>query len=292
MSSNPLAEVFGFPINNRSAQAERYRKSKLCPFNNKVPSCTKDKANDPLGVCSIFEENQTIITCPVRFREDWLIAENAAQFFFKADVSWTSLAEVKLTDRHGNAAGNIDLVLVSYDERGRLIDFGSLEIQAVYISGNIRRPFERYVSSRHRSNSFTWGEPNYPKADFLSSSRKRLAPQMLYKGGILKAWHKKQAVALQTAFFDKLPKLKEVAESRADIAWLLYDLKLDEHNKRYKLIKNKVVYTEFEPALKRITTAEPGRIEEFIESLQQKLDEKLEGNPPDAPTIADITLTE
>jgi len=250
MNSNPLAEVFGFPIGNQTPEAERYRKNKLCPFNNKVPSCTKDKANDPLGVCSIFEEGQTIVTCPIRFREDWLTAEDAAQFFFKTDASWTSIAEVRLADKDGNTAGNIDLVLVSYDERGRVLDFGSLEIQAVYISGNIRRPFERYMSSRKRSADFTWSGPNFPKADFLSSSRKRLAPQMLYKGGILKAWGKKQAVALQTSFFQTLPHLAEVPQSKADVAWLLYDLKLEKKNNRFRLRKNRIVYTEFEPALR------------------------------------------
>jgi len=156
MNSNPLAEVFGYPIDNRTPDAERYRKNKLCPFNNRVPSCTKDKANDPLGVCSIFEQRQSIITCPVRFRENWLIAEDASQFFFKNDVSWTSITEVRLNDKDGNTAGNIDLVLVSYNERGRVLDFGSLEIQAVYISGNVRNPFESYMSSRRRSNGFTW----------------------------------------------------------------------------------------------------------------------------------------
>ncbi len=291
MNSNPLAEVFGFPIDNRTPEGERYRKNKLCPFNNKVPSCTKDKANDPLGVCSIFEEGRTVVTCPVRFREDWLIAEDAAQFFFKANASWTSIAEARLNDKDGNTAGNIDLVLVSYDERGRVLEFGSLEIQAVYISGNVRRPFERYMSFRQRSGDFTWSGPNFPKGDFLSSSRKRLAPQMLYKGGILKAWKKKQAVALQTSFFETLPKLKEARKSKADIAWLLYDLKLDKKTNRFKLTQNKIVYTEFESALMQITTAEPGKIEDFIDVLQQKLDEKLEGNPPDAPTLTDLTLT-
>lgn len=261
MNSNPLAEIFGFPIENRSAEAERYRKNKLCPFNNKVPSCTKDKANDPLGVCSIFEEGQTLITCPVRFREAWLIAEDASQFFFKPDVSWTSIAEVRLADKDGNTAGNIDLVLVSYDDRGQVLDFGSLEIQAVYISGNIRWPFERYMSSRQRSRNFSWSGPNYPKADILSSSRKRLAPQMLYKGGILKKWGKKQAVALQTSFFETLPRLKEAPQSKADIAWMLYDLRLDKLSKRFKLTQNRVIYTEFDPTLRQITTAKPGRVQ-------------------------------
>lgn len=52
MPKHPLAEVFGFPPDNLSAEAERYRRNRLCPYNNKVPSCTKDKANDPLGVLS------------------------------------------------------------------------------------------------------------------------------------------------------------------------------------------------------------------------------------------------
>ncbi|MCL5067448.1 MAG: hypothetical protein M1368_03740 [Thaumarchaeota archaeon] len=291
MKSNPLAEVFGWPITNRTPEAERYRKNKLCPFNNKVPSCTKDKANDPLGVCSIFEDKQTIITCPIRFREEWLIAEDAARFFFDNDASWTSIAEVRLPDNDGNTAGNIDLVLVTYDSRGHVLDFGSLEVQAVYISGNIRRPFERYMSSKPRPTHFEWEGPNFPKADFLSSSRKRLAPQMLYKGGILKAWGKKQAVALQTSFFETLPKLKEVPKERADVAWLLYDLVPDKGTGQFKLTLQKIVYTEFKSALLQITTAKPGKVGEFVEVLQQKLDEKLEGNPPDAPTLTDITLS-
>ena len=53
-NKNPLAEVFGFPVSNASKEALRFRHNRLCPFNNKVPSCTKDKAKNPLGVCSIF----------------------------------------------------------------------------------------------------------------------------------------------------------------------------------------------------------------------------------------------
>jgi hypothetical protein len=239
----------------------------------------------------MFENGQAVITCPIRFREEWLIAEDGARFFFDGDSPWTSIAEVRLTDNDGNTAGNIDLVLVSYDSQGQVLDFGSLEIQAVYISGNIRRPFESYISFKQRPTHFEWNGPNFPKADFLSSSRKRLAPQMLYKGGILKAWGKKQAVALQTSFFRTLPKLKEVPKEEADIAWLLYDLELDKHGTRFRLTQERIVYTEFESALVQITTAKPGKVEDFIEVLQQKLDEKLEGNPPDAPTLTDITLS-
>ena len=66
--------------------------------------------------------------------------------------------------------------------------------------------------------------PNFPHPDFLSSSRKRLAPQLLYKGDILHEWKKKIAVALDSNFFDTLPQLEEVDKSEAEVAWLIYAL--------------------------------------------------------------------
>ena len=189
---HPLAEVFGFPCNNHSEVASRHRLNRLCPFNNKVPNCTKDKANDPLGTCSIFHDGKTVVTCPIRFRQEWTIATDAANFFFKPSATWTSLTEVRLRDKHEGSAGNIDVVLVAYDDRGKITDFGALEVQAVYISGNVRRPFERFMESPEANANMNWRrEVNYPHPDFLSSSRKRLAPQLLYKGGIIHAWRKK-----------------------------------------------------------------------------------------------------
>ncbi|MEA3225328.1 MAG: NotI family restriction endonuclease [Planctomycetota bacterium] len=288
---HPLAEVFGFPIVNTTKDAKRFRRNKLCPFNNKVPSCTKDKARNPLGVCSIFSERMPVVTCPVRFREGWIIVERASEFFFKEGTSWTSIAEVRLVDKNGKSAGNIDIVLVAYDERGHIVDFGSLEIQAVYISGNIRAPFEAYMKSPGNARRFNWkGKPNYPKPDYLSSSRKRLIPQVLYKGGILKAWGKKQAVALQSRFFETLPEMPRVEREEADIAWFLYDLKQERNSCKYHLISEEIVYTKFEPALERIVNPRPGKVEDFVETLQQKLDEKLDGNPPDTVALSDTIL--
>ncbi|MEK7830689.1 MAG: NotI family restriction endonuclease [Acidobacteriota bacterium] len=291
MSNHPLGEVFGFPTANQSDTARRYREHRLCPFNNRVPNCTKDKANDPLGVCSVYDGDNVTITCPIRFRENWLIAEHAAAFFFGKDVKWTSLTEVRLNDKNGRSAGNIDVVLVAYDEQGRVMDFGSLEVQAVYISGNIRRPFQKFMSNTTISD-FDWTkERNYPRPDYLSSSRKRLAPQMIFKGGSLKSWNKKQAVAVDSGFYSTLPSLKQVAPEKADIAWLIYDLKLNEQKQAYELSLHKTVYTEFGTALSQITTTEAGPIDNFVHHLQEKLDERLEGNAPEAPTLGDVILS-
>ena len=48
------------------------------------------------------------------------------------------MTEVRLNDANGKSAGNIDVVPVSYDNDGKVLDFGALEVQAVYISGNVR----------------------------------------------------------------------------------------------------------------------------------------------------------
>jgi hypothetical protein len=289
--NHPLAEVFGFPTDNFSTQAKRYRKNKLCPYNNKVPSCTKDKANAPLGVCSIHTSDALAITCPIRFRQDWIITDAAAEFFFPESTQWTSLTEVRIKDANGKSAGNIDIVLVAYDDRGHIFDFGALEVQAVYISGNIRRPFEFYLEDPERRHNMDWTKHSryYPRPDYLSSSRKRLAPQLVYKGGILNAWKKRMAVALHSEFYKTMPKLPKVSRESANLAWLIYDLVYDATQKVYQLTPTKTIYTKFKPALDTIITPEPGPLEDFIETLQDKLDEHLEnGNPPDAPSLTDI----
>ncbi len=147
----PLAEVFGFPPGNATPDAQSYLDNRWCPFNNPTgPNCTKDRVEDPLGVCSILHNDQPTITCPVRFRQDWRIVRDAAAFFFpdrpKTPPPPRLLSEVPLKDARGKSAGNIDMVLVTLDTDGTILDYGSLEIQAVYISGNVRALFNRYVA--------------------------------------------------------------------------------------------------------------------------------------------------
>jgi hypothetical protein len=272
---HPLAEIFGFPACNDSKEAVRFQKNRLCPFNNRVPSCTKDKANNPLGVCSIFANDNPIITCPVRFRESWLIAEDAAGFFFGTDAKWTSLSEIKLNDKNGKSAGNIDLVLVSYDDKGKILDFGSLEIQAVYISGNIRDPFETYIDNPLKRKEFSWEDRrNYPKPDFLSTFKKSLIPKIICKGGVLSSWGKKTAIIVDTDFFSSLPKFQEVAPAEADLGWLVYNLRFDVVSNCYRLNLHKTVCTKFEVLVDMaggLSIPQVGSCETFVKKLKEEI---------------------
>jgi len=272
----PLSEVFGFPIDNETNRATRYRDNKLCPFNNIVSNCTKNSIEFPLGVCSLNHKGEQVIICPIRFREDWIIISDAAGFIFDQKSTWTHVGEIRLKDKHGKSAGNIDYVLVSYDDKGRVLDFGSLEVQAVYISGNLTGPFTAYLEDP--KPDFIWAEAfKYPKPDYLSSSRKRLIPQIIAKGSILKQWSKKQVVALQTSFYNTLPILPEFDKSESDFAFFLYDLVSDEDTKTLSLKLQRIVYTQFASALEQIAKFEAGSISQFTEILQKKLDAKRAG---------------
>jgi len=292
IAKHPLAEVFGFPPDNFSSKAQHYRKHKLCPYNNRVPSCTKDKANAPLGVCSIHVGDELAITCPIRFRQDWRIASDAAAFLFDASATWTSFTRVSLNDANGQSVGDIDVVLVAYDDRGKLLDFGSLEVQSAYTFGNIRSPFEFYLASPEEHCDMDWsGRSLYPRPDYLSSLHRRLTPQLIYKGGILNTWQKKMVIALHSGFYKMMSELPEVPQASANLAWFIYDLAYDNAQNVYQLVLTRTVYTQFKPALDVITTLVPGPVEDFLARLQGKLDESLEEyNPPDAPVLTDIVV--
>ncbi|MGI8588206.1 MAG: NotI family restriction endonuclease [Chloroflexia bacterium] len=287
----PLAEVFGFPPGNATQEAERYRHNKWCPFNNPTgPNCTKDSIENPLGVCSIMHAGSPTITCPVRFRQDWRIIDDAAAFFFP-DRSMNlpaprMLSEVPLKDAKGKSAGNIDMVLVTLDDTGVVTDYGALEIQAVYISGNVRGLFKRYMEdpANYDGTWSGWQVPNLPHPDYLSSSRKRLAPQLLFKGGILNAWKRKMAVAVQRSFFRTLPHLEAVAQEDAQLAWLVYDLEHKADRDQHDLVLSDVVYTRFTDALFAITTPDIGEEGKFLADLQNRV--RVKKTPPDVREVA------
>lgn len=280
----PLSEVFGYPIDNNSAEANRCRKLRLCPFNNKGPNCTKDKVENPLGVCSIFDKKNTAIVCPIRFRQDWLIIEDAAHLFFPKQTLWTTFTDIKLLDKNGKSVGMVDFVLVSYDQKGNVKDFGILETQASYVTQSLRRPFDQFIDNPERYKLSDYAG-RIPYADYMASIQRRLCSRLLFRGGIFHAWKKKMAIAIDNQLFQHLPEFTPVNESLSEITWFIYEMAFDNQNNKFNLIRNKTIHTLFEPTLFQISKIDSGPIAHFIEDLQQRLDAKLENlYPPDIAT--------
>lgn len=58
---------------------------------------------------------------------------------------------------------------------------------------------------------------------------------------------------------------------------------------RYVLTRCKTVYTRFSDSLRQITVSKPGNVNEFIDVLQNKLDEKLDNlTPPNNLTLEEL----
>lgn len=287
MPKNPLAEVFGYPVDNMTQEAVNHRRGRLCPFHNSSGiNCTKSSATDPIGVCTIFDGNKVVVTCPVRFREDFHIISDAADFFFSGG-NYVAVTEARLKDLHGKSAGNIDIVIASVDKRGEILDFGAVEVQAVYITGNVRNAFEKYMENPKKNQDMEWPARNYPSPDYLSSSRKRLAPQLIYKGGILHKWGKKMAVVVDENFFYQLPRLDEVDRESADIAWMVYGFQ--RRGGRYFMQSKEIRYTRFESALATITMPEIGDVGDFMRYLKDRIAKgRTMGTPPPSGVAPDV----
>jgi len=276
MSNHPLVEVFGFPVDNFSVEAVDSRGRKLCPFKGEGGLCHKDKEEAPLGVCSMSRGDKIVIICPNRFLEGKRFLDDAAEFLFPSGQPWTYFTEVKIKDKNGKEVGRSDLVLVSLKDKDQLDNFGSVEVQAVYISGNIREPFTYYTEDPSERFEMDWKQiakkvkKIYPRPDYLSA-RKRLAFQLRSKGSIFHSWNKKQVVIVDSNFYSSLPEMDEVERDEAEIAWMIYDVRLDQRLKRYRLVRTGVKYTAFESALEKIMVGENPDSRLFEEQLGAKL---------------------
>jgi hypothetical protein len=271
----PLCEVFGYPADNFSQDAIRNRQNKLCPFKNINPQlCTKDKANDPLGVCSIWEGKNPVITCPARFLQDRKILVDTKKFLLSNTLDPKIIFEVGLVDLSKRPIGRIDCVLIDEDANGKITDFGALEIQAVYISGNIRRHFEYYIADPANRHNQTNPNPlNPPRPDWLSSV-KRIVHQFNSKGTILiNAWGKRMALVAQIQFYNNfklIHGIPEIEENDADIGIFLYNHIYDPEKNVYNLCLERTIYIKFDELLKRFSSIEAGNVEDFISVLEAK----------------------
>lgn len=275
MASQPLCEVFGYPIGDFSDEAICHREEKLCPYNNSSRFCTKDKKDNPLGVCSMWYEGRPVIICPIRFRQDWRVVSDTAPFLLR-NSSGKFVTEATIKDANKESAGHIDVVVLETGPDHRIIDFGALEIQAVYITGNVRNPFAFYYENPSARFADPWNGANAPHPDWLSSV-KRLVRQLTVKGTIIRAWDKKIAVVVESQFYNTLTLLNDIAEyhpEEADMAWFLYSLVSNPQNGRFELELERKVYLRFVDVQEKLSKINPGDITDFTTVLENKYQRK------------------
>jgi len=129
--------------------------------------------------------------------------------------------------------------LVSYDDAGRITDFGSVEVQGVYISGNLTKPFKHFMENPDSRRNMDWtGQKKLspPGLSFLVEETPRAADDL--QGRHPEGVGKKAGCRRSHEFYATLPALKPVDagnESKRTLRGQLYRLQHDAAEDRYKL---------------------------------------------------------
>lgn len=185
-SSSNLAEVFGFPINNRSTEAKATRERHWCPFTNSRCGKQSRLIDYPFGVCSVQHGGDVRAICPRRFEERGAlhgtpkVLEELARHYFGDINNVVAFAEVGLPN-----IGTIDYVLVQHAPMQPVVtDFVTVEFQTDSTTGTgaIVRGLRDFVAGQDiRSQACRFGMNTY-------DTIKRFVTQLLNKGIVYEAW--------------------------------------------------------------------------------------------------------
>lgn len=182
---------------------------------------------DPLGVCSLTDGERLVVVCPARFLEDGRVFQDVGRIAFGAGKRLLAVPEVhilKVTKtrpdgtKRDRRIGKVDHLVAKLDEGEKPVDFAALEVQAVYISGHSMRGAFTHFLKNHALPPDSERRP-----DWRSSAQKRLVPQLLLKIPVFRRWGKKVFVAVDSRFFDELPRMNTTDSlANSEVTWLAY----------------------------------------------------------------------
>lgn len=263
--------------------------NQICPFKKGSDEgiCTKDGGvcslrlyrHTPAGAKPVEGPGAIRALCPARFYEDHEVHAWAGEVLL-GDSKALLAREVGFLESLAGGSeepsdvGRLDMVLVNHDRSDRSpLQWCALEIQAVYFSGTSMEDEFSAIAA------YTGAGVPFPEAirrpDYRSSGPKRLMPQLQIKVPTLRRWGKKMAVVVDKAFYEALGPMQEVDDvSNCDIAWFIVDFKYHNSEGRYKLIRDRVVFTTLEQSVEGLTGGRPVRMEEFEKRLLEKLDNR------------------
>lgn len=205
MTSNPgnrPAEIFGYPVRNRSRAAENARRRHRCPFMEQQCDKKSRLIDYPFGVCSVEHGGEIRAICRRRFDEPGDLAgvprvlEDVALHYFGSTDNIVLFPEVKLPN-----VGNVDFVIVKHKPmRAEVDDFVSVEIQAnsTTSTGGLVQGIQDFSAGRDvSSQSYKFGMNTY-------DSIKRAMTQLMNKGIVYEAWDAKCYWVIQEYIYANL----------------------------------------------------------------------------------------
>lgn len=262
------AEVFGFPVENRSAEAEAVRQQHQCPFVNAPCSKKSRLVSYPMGVCSAHVNGHAVAICPRRFLEGQTIFRDIAQDYFGSTNDLLLFSEVKL-----KGIGSFDYVLVRHKPMGSEVeDFVIVEFQTdqTTSTGKLVQALEDFVNGKDVTAT------HYPFGLNTYDTLKRSYTQILNKGVAMEHWNQRIYWVFQEYVFDNLLQRYQpnfTPGSSDTNVFAIYDLV--RQTKTYALILQRFVSASVD-ALFNALRQNPNVPEkdQFIATLQARIEQQ------------------
>lgn len=199
---NQPAEVFGYPIANRSTRAEQIRRAAKCPFRDVRCEKKSRLLDGPFGVCSARTSRGVSAICPRRFEEPGSIEgvprvlEEIARHYFGTTDDIVVFPEVRLPN-----VGAIDYVIVKHRPmKSEVEDFVAVEFQSDSTTGTgkLVEAFKHFVDGQDiTGNHYRFGMNTY-------DSIKRAVTQLMNKGIVFERWETKCYWVIQEYIYENL----------------------------------------------------------------------------------------
>lgn len=203
MAARYPAEVFGFPVENRSPEAEAVRQQHHCPFVNELCNKKSRLVSYPMGVCSAYVNGHAAAICPRRFLEGQTIFRDVALDYFGTTNDLLLFSEVKL-----KRVGSFDYVLVRHKPMSSEVeDFVIIEFQTDQTTGTgkLVQALEDFMHGKNVTAT------HYPFGMNTYDTLKRSYTQILNKGVAMEYWGQRIYWVFQEYVFENLVQRYEPA---------------------------------------------------------------------------------
>lgn len=191
-------EMFGCPYVGQENALKLALQQQYCKYIH--GTCVKPRKSEPdvkVGICSVgykgefLKEFTPVILCPQRLKEETLFETIREKYLGSwKNVEW--IPEVNI-----GVGGSVDYVAVTRDQKGRILDFLCVELQAAGTTGSPYQAILDYKKhERFLQDSYRYG------INWANEFSKTMMQQAYKKGKIVEHWHRKIVFAVQDVAMD------------------------------------------------------------------------------------------
>ena len=262
------AEIFGFPVEIRSPEAEAGRQQHQCPFVNALCNKKSRLISYPMGVCSTYINGHIVAICPRRLLEAQIVFRDIALDYFGSTNDLLLFSEVRLT-----GVGSFDYVLVRHKPMSNEIeDFVIIELQTdqTTSTGKLVQALEDFMNGEDVAGV------HYPFGMNTYDTLKRSYTQILNKGVVMEQWSQRIYWVFQEYVFDNLVQRYQPAfvdGPQETNVFAVYDLVREA--KRYTLTRQSFVSASMDAlfAALRQNPNTPGK-DQLVAKLQARIEQR------------------